>query len=89
MGAFLMYDLMTEDRIKRYRAEAERDRQASQAAAAMRRGKADRRSAGAPHATTAGRSADGHSAGTRRALAAAFLGVVTLGAIRRRGVSPR
>jgi hypothetical protein len=82
MGAFLMYDLLAEDRAARYRAEAEHDRQLALVEASKRRTKKAVAAAASP-------------AATRRALAGAVAGAAALGFLRpltgwrRRTTAPR
>lgn len=96
MGSILMYELMAEERFARYRAEAEHERQLAQFAARPRgrRNAAERAGArqglGAPASFTPSGQADpARPAGTRRALAAAFVGLAAIGALRRRRIVSR
>jgi hypothetical protein len=95
MGTFLMCELLAEDRAARYRAEAEHDRQLALLGALRRRTKraapASEPAAPVPSgakgtpvpapASNAG-TADNRG-GTRRALAAAAVGAVAMGILRR------
>jgi hypothetical protein len=91
MGSILMYELMAEERYARYRAEAEHDRQLAQFAA-QRRGRTNaaartgaRQGLGAAASfTPSGQAGPARPTGTRRALAAAFVGLAAIGALRRR-----
>jgi hypothetical protein len=93
MGAILMYELMAEERVAQYRAEAVRDRQLAQIAAGRRRAAVVEteapRTPVRPSLNAVPAVAAHNAAGTRRALAAAFVGFVTLGALRRRRVTGR
>jgi hypothetical protein len=101
MGSILMYELLAEERSAQYRREAERDRQVAQLTARRRGGRVDAAAAPAPQrsltsastGTSApaapGRTAAANPAGTRRALAAAFVGLAAIGALGRRRIIGR
>ena len=96
MGSILMYELMAEERSARYRAEAEHERQLAQFAGQPhgRRNAGERAGArqglGAPVPFTPSGQADpARPAGTRRSLAAAFVGLAAIGALRRRKIVSR
>ena len=92
MGSFLMYELMAEERSTRYRAEAEHDRQVAEFGALRGHSAAPRRNEPAaarrPAATNAlgPQAGDGSTrrGGTRRALAAALVGLAAIRALRGR-----
>jgi hypothetical protein len=102
MGTFLMCELLAEDRAARYRAEAEHDRQLALLGALRRRTKQAAPASepmapalsgvkAAPVPAPAGPAATaGKRGGTRRALAAAAVGAVAMGILRRRRtIAPR
>jgi len=96
MGSILMYELMAEERFARYRAEAEHDRQLAQVAAqhrgrtnAAERADARQGLGAAASSTPSGQAGPTRPAGTRRALAAAFVGLAAIGALRRRKIVSR
>ncbi|HEV2359796.1 MAG TPA: hypothetical protein VGZ23_19575 [bacterium] len=77
-----MYEWLATERLASYRREAERDRRASSAArqdVLARRGGAER-----PAHAAAGRPSSWEWVPTRRVLAATFIGLAAIGALRRR-----
>ena len=96
MGSILMYELMAEERSTQYRAEAEHNRLLARFTADRReRTKAAERTGTSPtlqvaaSSTPSGQAGPTRPAGTRRALAAAFVGLAAIGALRRRRIVSR
>lgn len=96
MGSILMYELMAEERSTRYRAEAAHVRLLAQFTAQRREQTKAAERAGTPQglqvatsSTPSGQAGPTRPAGTRRALAAAFVGLAAIGALRRRKIVSR